>query len=56
MKKSDILITHASSDYALLDSGDGEKLERFGKVILSRPDPQALWPKKLSLTEWKKTY
>jgi len=54
MKKSDILITHASSDYALLDSGDGEKLERFGKVILSRPDPQALWPKKLSLTEWKK--
>ena len=32
-------------DYALLDSGEGEKLERFGKVILSRPDPQALWNK-----------
>lgn len=29
--------------YALLDSGDGEKLERFGEHVLSRPDPQALW-------------
>jgi 23S rRNA (cytosine1962-C5)-methyltransferase len=31
--------------YALLDSGAGEKLERFGDLILARPDPQALWPK-----------
>lgn len=54
-KHSQILITEASSDYALLDSGDGEKLERFGKIILSRPDPQALWSKKLSPAEWKKT-
>jgi len=30
-------------DYALLDSGGGEKLERFGRVVLRRPDPQALW-------------
>lgn len=29
--------------YALLDSGDGEKLERFGQRTLVRPDPQALW-------------
>lgn len=29
--------------YALLDSGDGEKLERVGGVVLRRPDPQALW-------------
>jgi len=41
-------------DYELLDSGDGEKLERFGKVVLSRPDPQALWRKKLDEKEWKK--
>lgn len=34
-----------SKDYALLDSGDGEKLERYGSVIVSRPDPQALWKK-----------
>jgi len=32
-------------DYELIDMGDGEKLERWGKVILSRPDPQAIWPK-----------
>jgi 23S rRNA (cytosine1962-C5)-methyltransferase len=42
------------TDYELLDSGDGEKLERFGKVVLSRPDPQALWRKKLDEKEWKK--
>ncbi len=42
---SDVLITKSSSDYELLDSGDGEKLERYGKVVLSRPDPQALWTK-----------
>lgn len=32
-------------DYELLDSGAGRKLERFGNVILDRPDPQALWQK-----------
>lgn len=31
--------------YELLDSGDGEKLERFGEYVLRRPDPQALWQK-----------
>lgn len=31
------------AEYALLDSGDGERLERFASVILRRPDPQALW-------------
>jgi 23S rRNA (cytosine1962-C5)-methyltransferase len=29
--------------YELLDSGDGRKLERFGDVVIDRPDPQALW-------------
>jgi 23S rRNA (cytosine1962-C5)-methyltransferase len=43
-----------NGDYELLDSGEGEKLERFGKVILSRPDPQALWRKNLGESEWKK--
>src|ERR1041385_9462715 len=41
----DVLITEKSIDYELLDSGNGKKLERFGKFILSRPDPQAIWPK-----------
>jgi 23S rRNA (cytosine1962-C5)-methyltransferase len=43
-------------DYELIDSGDGEKLERFGSVILSRPEPQALWDKELSENEWRKEY
>ena len=54
MTISTILTTSPSSDYELLDSGEGEKLERFGTVVLSRPDPQALWRKKLSPAEWKK--
>jgi len=33
----------AFEGYELVDSGDGEKLERFGSVVLRRPDPQALW-------------
>ncbi len=54
MKNSNILTTSTSPDYELLDSGEAEKLERFGKIVLSRPDPQALWQKKLSAAEWKK--
>lgn len=38
-------ITKPQTDYCLLDSGNGEKLERYGSVVLSRPDPQALWNK-----------
>ena len=49
-----ILITKQSVDYELLDSGNGEKLERYGKYILRRPDPQAIWNKNLSENEWKK--
>jgi len=49
-----ILKTKPSNDYELLDSGDGEKLERYGQVIISRPDPQALWSKLLSVKEWRK--
>ncbi|NLV58122.1 MAG: SAM-dependent methyltransferase [Clostridiales bacterium] len=32
-------------DYEVLDTGDGEKLERWGQVVLRRPDPQVIWPK-----------
>lgn len=45
--------TLPEQDYELLDSGDGEKLERFGDFVTARPDPQALWPKKMP-TAWKK--
>lgn len=54
MINSNILILKPEKDYELLDSGEGEKLERFGKIVLSRPDPQALWRKHLSPDEWKK--
>ena len=41
-------------DYELIDSGGLEKLERFGKYILTRPEPQAVWEKSLSSQEWEK--
>jgi len=46
------LLTKASAGYELLDSGMEEKLERFGEVVLSRPDPQALWEKRLATSDW----
>ena len=39
-------------DYALLDSGDGQKLERFGKYVFARPESQAMWKRTLT-SEWK---
>ena len=54
MNNLKILKTLASAGYELLDSGEGEKLERYGKFILSRPDPQALWEKRLPISEWQK--
>lgn len=41
-------------DYELLDSGRGEKLERFGHTVLIRPEPKALWEKTLPDAEWRK--
>ncbi len=47
----------AFRDYALLDcgqvSGSGEKLERFGEIVVRRPDPQALWPRALPDAKWR---
>lgn len=54
MSSLKILSTKPGKDYELLDSGAGEKLERFGDIIVSRPDPQALWSKNLEEGEWKK--
>ncbi|MFH1455076.1 MAG: class I SAM-dependent methyltransferase [bacterium] len=48
-----ILITKPSADYELIDSGNEEKIERYGEYVLRRPDPQALWKKTLSETDWK---
>jgi 23S rRNA (cytosine1962-C5)-methyltransferase len=43
-------------DYALLDSGDGLKLERFGKYIFVRPEAQAMWSRSLSASEWNNVH
>lgn len=40
----------AWADYELIDSGNGQKLERFGDWIIARPEPQALWQP--SLEQW----
>ena len=40
------------TDFEVLDTGSGEKLERWGKYILARPDPQTIWPPALSSKRW----
>ena len=45
-------LTPAIPDYELLDTGDGEKLERFGRYVVRRPEPQAIWRKSLNDKEW----
>ena len=47
-----VLLTPTWREYELIDTGGGEKLERFGKYVLRRPEPQAVWQKFMSETEW----
>ncbi len=47
-----VMRTTGWSDYALLDSGDGRKLERYGPYSVVRPEPQALWSPKLAPEVW----
>ena len=54
MKYDQHLISLPWKDYELLDSGDSMKLERFGEIIVARPETQALW-QKLHPELWKKT-
>ncbi len=49
-----ILKTIKNKDYELIDSGECEKLERFGEFIFRRPDPEALWEKKIDKKIWDK--
>jgi len=43
-------------EYALLDSGEGKTLERFGPYLLISPEPQAVWKKTLPPAEWQKAH
>ena len=45
-------LTPHFADYELIDSGDFEKLERFGNFVTRRPEPQAIWKKSLHESEW----
>lgn len=47
------LLSPTWEDYELLDSGDFEKLERFGEWVVARPEPQAIWQKSLSPAQWQ---
>ena len=40
-------------DYEILDMANGEKLERWGDIILIRPDPQIIWKEKTNPSLWK---
>lgn len=42
------------NEYELLDCGAGERLERWGKYLLVRPDPQAIWQREGSHPGWKR--
>ena len=44
------------ADYELIDCGDFEKLERFGNIVLIRPEPQAVWTKVLPESEWTRQH
>lgn len=48
----ELIRTPGPTDYALLDSGEGRKLERFGPVVVDRPEPQALWARRLGSADW----
>ena len=47
-----LLTTPGWADYELLDSGNGQRLEKFGKYVISKPDPQTIWKPSLSEAEW----
>lgn len=49
-----ILSTSGWDDYELVDSGDGYRLERFGKYLIVRPDPQVIWHRRLTNDHWEK--
>ena len=40
-------------DYELIDTSGGERLERWGNVILIRPDPQIIWRTPKNNPLWK---
>ncbi|MGY8917966.1 MAG: class I SAM-dependent methyltransferase [Flavobacteriales bacterium] len=52
--KTKRFIADTWKEYQLIDSGDGAKLEKFGKLVLDRPESSAVWEKKQAFKEWDK--
>jgi len=50
---SEVMRTTGWTDYALLDSGGGRKLERYGPYQVVRPEPQCLWTPRLPAATWE---
>lgn len=48
-----IFVADRWKEYELIDTGSGERLERWGDVILRRPDPQIIWPLEKETSKWK---
>jgi 23S rRNA (cytosine1962-C5)-methyltransferase len=48
-----LLVTEGWDGYALLDSGGGRKLERAGGRVFDRPEPQAMWSRRLPAAQWE---
>ena len=48
-----MILANEWKDYEIIDTSNGEKLERWGNIVLRRPDPQIVWdtPKD---KEWKR--
>ena len=46
-------LAEAWKEYKILDMADGQKLEKWGDVILARPDPQIIWKDKSHPNKWK---
>ena len=46
-------LTPNFKDYELIDSGEFEKLERFGRYVTRRPEPQAIWRRSMSEEQWR---
>ena len=49
-----MIVSDKWKDYELIDASDGERLERWGKYILVRPDPQGIWKGAKESPLWKK--
>ena len=56
MPKGDTFISDKWRDYQIIDAGNSEKLERWGSVVVVRPDPQIIWPRLESNEIWQQCH